>query len=172
MKQLLALLTVISLFVTVTAYAQNDKSKRPSPPESTEFKAGTANIKISYSAPSVKGREIWGKLVPYNEVWRTGANEATVFETDQDVKVEGQTLPKGKYALFTIPGKDEWIIIFNKTVAQWGAFKYNQADDALRVTVRPGFSNGFTEQLKIEGKVDGSVSILWEKLEIIFTVTQ
>ncbi len=172
MKQLLALMTVVSLLITVNACAQNDKSKRPSPPESTEFKVGTATIKISYSAPSVKGREIWGKLVPYGEVWRTGANEATVFETDQDVKVEGKALPKGKYALFTIPGKDEWVIIFSKNANQWGAFKYNQADDALRVTVRPGFASAFTEQLKIEGKVDGSVSIMWEKLEVIFTVSQ
>lgn len=172
MKQLLALITVFTLVFTVSAFAQNDKSQRPSPPASSAFKVGTANIKISYSAPSVKGREIWGKLVPYGEVWRTGANEATVFETDQDIKVEGKELPKGKYALFTIPGKDEWIIIFSKNANQWGTFKYNQAEDALRVTVRPGFSGAFNEQLKIEGKVDGSVSIMWEKLEIIFTVTQ
>ncbi|MFT3844615.1 MAG: DUF2911 domain-containing protein [Lacibacter sp.] len=172
MKQLLALMTVAVLFISITACAQDDKSKRPSPPATTQFKAGNASVKISYSSPSVKGREIWGKLVPYGEVWRTGANEATIFETDQDVKVEGQPLPKGKYALFTIPGKDEWVIIFSKNPVQWGAYKYNQADDVLRVKVRPGFAPAFAEQLKIEGRVDGSVSIIWEKIEVIFSVTQ
>jgi hypothetical protein len=169
MKRLFALLPVSILFVSLTACAQNTK---PSPPASTEFKVGAATIKVNYSAPSVKGREIWGKLVPYAEVWRTGANEATTFETDQDIKVEGKSLPKGKYALFTIPGKDEWVIIFNKNAKQWGAFSYKESEDALRVTVRPGLSSAFTEVLKIEGKVDGSVSINWEKLEIIFTVSQ
>ncbi|MBX9782434.1 MAG: DUF2911 domain-containing protein [Chitinophagaceae bacterium] len=172
MKKFLGLLPVfISLFV-ISACGQGDKSKRPSPPASTEMKAGTATIKINYSAPSVKGREIWGKLVPYGEVWRTGANEATTFETDADIKVEGQTLPKGKYALFTIPGKDEWVIIFNKTADQWGAFNYKKENDALRVTVRPGLAPAMQEQLKIEGHVDGSVSIVWEKIEVIFTVTR
>lgn len=169
MKRFLSLFPVLALFVSITACAQNAK---PSPAASTEFKAGAATIKINYSAPSVKGREVWGKLVPYDQVWRTGANEATTFETDQDVKIEGKVLPKGIYALFTIPGKDEWVIIFNKTVKQWGAFSYKESDDALRVTVRPGLANEFNEVMKIEGRADGSVSILWEKIEVIFTVSQ
>jgi len=74
--------------------------------------------------------------------------------------------------LFTIPGKDEWVIIFSKNAAQWGAFSYKESEDILRVKVRPGLSSAFTEVMKIEGKVDGSVSIKWEKLEIIFTITQ
>ena len=169
MKRLLSLLPVFMLLTAITACAQNAK---PSPAASTEFKAGTATIKINYSAPSVKGREIWGKLVPFGQVWRTGANEATTFETDQDVKIEGQTLPKGKYSLFTIPNKDEWVIIFNKNAGQWGAFSYKEGDDALRVSVRPGLANSFNEVMKIEGRADGSTSILWEKIEVIFTVSQ
>lgn len=172
MKRILALLPIFLLFISVSACAQGGANKRPSPADSTQFKAGAANIKIKYSAPAVKGREVWGKLVPYGEVWRTGANEATIFEIDQDIKIEGQSLPKGRYALFTIPGKDEWVIIFNKTADQWGAFGYKEAADALRVKVRPGLSTTNTEVLKIEGKVDGSVSIRWEKLEVIFTVKQ
>lgn len=172
MKKLFSLLPLfISVFV-ISACAQEDKSKRPSPSMSSEFKAGTANIKISYGAPSVKGREIWGKLVPYGQVWRTGANEATTFETDADIKIEGQPLPKGKYGLFTIPGKDEWIIIFNKKPDQWGAYSYKDSEDALRVKVRPGLAGAFQEQLKIEGKVDGTVAIVWEKIEVIFAATQ
>lgn len=172
MKKLVSLLPLFTLVFVLTACGQNDKNSRPSPAAITEFKVGNANIKISYSAPSVKGREIWGKLVPYGEVWRTGANEATVFETDADIKVEGQTLPKGTYALFTIPGKDEWVIIFNKNAKQWGSFSYKPAEDALRVTVRPGLSSSFNEVFKIVGNVDGSVSIAWEKLEVIFNVSQ
>ncbi len=172
MKKLFSLLPLFTLAFVITACGQNDKNTKPSPPATSEFKVGTANIKISYSAPSVKGREIWGKLVPYGEVWRTGANEATVFETDADIKVEGQTLPKGTYALFTIPGKDEWVIIFNKNAKQWGSFSYKKAEDALRVTVRPGLASTFNEVLKIVGNVDGSVSIAWEKLEVIFNISQ
>lgn len=172
MKKMFSLLPVFIAFVSLSACAQQDKSKRPSPPVSSEFKVGSATIKINYGAPSVKGREIWGKLVPYGEVWRTGANEATTFETDADIKVEGKTLPKGKYGLFTIPGKDEWVIIFNKKAEQWGSYDYKQGDDVLRVTVRPGLASAFQEQLKIEGRVDGTVSITWEKIEVIFSVTQ
>lgn len=169
---MLSLFPLLVMLVSITACAQDDKNKRPSPTMSSELKVGTATIKISYGAPSVKGREIWGKLVPYGEVWRTGANEATTFETSTDVKIEGQTLPKGKYGLFTIPGKDEWIIIFNKKPEQWGAYSYKKDDDVLRVTVRPGMASAFQEQLKIEGKVDGSVSIAWEKMEVIFSIAQ
>lgn len=172
MKRIFSLLPIFVIAFVISACAQEDKAKRPSPPMVTEVKAGTANVKISYSAPSVKGREVWGKLVPYDQVWRTGANEATVFETDADIKVEGKVLPKGKYSLFTIPGKDEWVIIFNKKAEQWGAYSYKKEDDALRVTVRPGMATTFQEQLKIEGHVDGSVSITWEKMEIIFALSQ
>jgi Protein of unknown function (DUF2911) len=172
MKRVFSVLPIFLLAFIITACAQEDKSKRPSPPMVTEVKVGTATVKISYSAPFVKGREVWGKLVPYDQVWRTGANEATVFETNADIKIEGQALPKGKYSLFTIPGKDEWVIIFNKKADQWGAYSYKKEDDALRVSVRPGMGTAFQEQLKIEGRVDGSVSIAWEKLEVIFTITQ
>jgi hypothetical protein len=172
MKQFLGLLILFFVYFSITACGQGDKSKRPSPPMSSEFTVGTATIKINYNAPSVKGREIWGKLVPYDQVWRTGANEATTFETSADVKIEGKTLPKGKYGLFTMPGKDEWVIIFNKKPEQWGSYNYNKEDDVLKVSVRPGMANSFQEQLKIEGKVDGSVSISWEKLEVIFSITQ
>lgn len=172
MNKTLGILPLLILAFIFTACGQADKSKRPSPPTISDFKVGTANIKISYGAPSVKGREIWGKLVPYGEVWRTGANEATIFETDADIKVEGQVLPKGKYSLFTVPGKDDWVIVFNKKAEQWGGYSYKKEEDALRVTVRPGMAGAMQEQLKIEGKVDGTVSIAWEKMEVIFAITQ
>jgi hypothetical protein len=174
-KQMKKFFGVLSLFIAVfavTACGQNDKSKRPSPGMSMKTNVGAANISISYGAPSVKGREIWGKLVPYDQVWRTGANEATIFETDADIKVEGQSLPKGKYGLFTIPGKEEWVIIFNKKADQWGAYSYKQDDDVLRVKVRPATASAMNEQLKFEAKADGTISILWEKMEVSFKVSQ
>jgi hypothetical protein len=171
MKKSISILSLFVLFIAVSACGQDDK-KRPSPATTLETKVGTAAVKINYGAPSVKGREIWGKLVPYDQVWRTGANEATTFETSADIKVEGQLLPKGKYALFTIPGKDEWVVIFNKNAAQWGSYSYKESEDVLRVKVRPGMASSFNEQLKFESHVDGSISLLWEKLELIFTISQ
>src|SRR5205085_4953821 len=95
------------------------------------------DVTITYSRPGVKGRVIWGELVPYDKVWRTGANEATTIAFSEDVKINGQALPAGTYSLHTIPGKDMWTIIFNKQAEQWGSFKYDQSKDALRVQVKP-----------------------------------
>ena len=92
---------------------------------------------------------IWGDLVPYGKVWRTGANEATTFETDKDIMIKEQKLPAGKYALFTIPGETEWTWIFNSVWDQWGAYKYDESKDVLRVKSTPESSSVFHEQLKI-----------------------
>jgi Protein of unknown function (DUF2911) len=159
------------LFSSLASCAQQqDKSKRPSPPATATGTAkGGATIKIDYSQPSVKGRKVWGGIVPYGEVWRTGANEATIFEVSKDVKVEGKPLPAGKYALFTIPGENEWVVIFNKKFNQWGSYEYKQADDALRVTVKPGKAPSMHEQLMFH-VMNSKVSMMWENLKIEFTV--
>lgn len=150
----------------LSACAQNGK---PSPAQTATGKAGNASITINYGAPSVKGRTVWGELVPYGKVWRTGANDATTFETSADIKVEGQALPKGKYALFTIPEKDEWTIIFNKNPKQWGSYSYKQEEDVLRVKVKPAASASFNEVLKFE--VSGNkVHFFWEKMHVAFNV--
>ena len=99
----------------INACAQNAK---PSPAETVSGKAGNATVTIAYGSPSVKGRKVWGDLVPYGKVWRTGANDATTIEFSSDVKIEGQALAKGKYALFTIPEETGWTIIFNKNSKQ------------------------------------------------------
>lgn len=134
---------------------------------------GDTKISISYHRPNVKGRKIWGELVPYNEVWRTGANNATVFETPVDVMINGQKLAKGKYALFTLPTTGNWTIIFNKNWNQWGAFTHDPKDDVLKVEVTPRQSE-FHETMSIEfEKVVGStgeVTIRWENLAVPFTV--
>jgi hypothetical protein len=98
---------------------------------------GTTDVLITYGRPSVRGRVIFGDLVPYGEVWRTGANEATTFTVSKDVTVEGEALPAGTYALFTIPTEEGWTVIFNRAAEQWGAFDHDPAQDALRIEVAP-----------------------------------
>ena len=169
MKRILTFLFVTA-FVGIAACAQ-DNASRPSPAAKATGKAGSATITIDYSQPSVKGRKVFGDLVPYGKVWRTGANEATVFETDSDIKVEGKTLPKGKYGLFTVPGENEWTIIFNKTWNQWGAFRYVQEDDVLRVQVKPTKAGKLVEMMRISVEA-GKVTIAWENTAASFTVSQ
>jgi Tfp pilus assembly protein PilF len=134
---------------------------------------GITDITISYSRPLVKGRPIWGKLVPYNEVWRTGANENTTIRFTDDVSIEGKPLAKGVYALFTIPGENEWTVIFSKVHTAWGSFTYNQADDVLRVTVKPQTTEP-QEALAFDFddvKADSAVATLrWEKVAVPFKI--
>ena len=169
MKKVL-LLSAIAL-VTLGIKAQDDKSKRPSPPAKvTETISNGTVITIDYSQPAVKGREIGKEIAPYGKVWRTGANEATTFEVSKDVKVEGKSLPAGKYGLFTIPNKEEWVVIFNKTPNQWGAYKYAESDDVLRVKVKPTKAPQFTERMTFNVDKSGKVSLLWGNEEVDFSV--
>src|ERR1700739_4277069 len=117
MKRLSFLFAVI--FMASTAVFGQNKPQA-SPADSTSGTVAGSTIKISYHSPSVKGRKIWGGLVPYNQVWRTGANEATIFNTSKDIKIGGKTLPAGKYSLYTKPGETEWQVIFNSQTGQWG----------------------------------------------------
>jgi hypothetical protein len=170
-KNALSLIVISGICLCcLKASAQEDKTKRPSPPASASEKVGSAHITINYSQPSVKGRKIWGGLVPFNQVWRTGANEATTFETDKDIKVQGKVLPAGKYGFFTIPDKNEWTIIFNKVPDQWGAFKYDAKQDFLRVMAQPKKSASFNEKLRYAITKQGVVSIEWENLAVNFNV--
>ncbi len=151
------LLSVFSLFVLTacTSDAQNDNDMaeaheahddhpmrandetRVSPNAGVMQTIGTTSVHIMYGRPSVNDRDIFGGLVPYDEVWRTGANEATTITFSSDVTIEGQPLAAGTYGLFTLPTADSWTFIFNNTADQWGAFDYDSAEDALRVTVQP-----------------------------------
>lgn len=169
MKKVL-LLSAIAL-VALGVKAQDDKSKRPSPPAKvTETINNGTVVTIDYSQPAVKGREIGKDIAPYGKVWRTGANEATTFEVSKDVKVEGKALPAGKYGLFTIPNKEEWVVIFNKTPNQWGAYKYAEGDDVLRVKVKPTKAPQFTERMTFNVDKSGKVSLLWGNEEVDFSV--
>jgi hypothetical protein len=158
---------LLVMLITSTSQAQNDKAIRPSPPAEVKGMIGSAEVDINYSTPSVKGRKIWGELVPYGQVWRTGANEATVFETSKDLNINGKILKAGKYGLFTIPGEKEWTFIFNSVWDQWGAFKYDASKDVLRIMATPEHSPVFNERMKFE-IMDGDVTLLWENLRVSF----
>jgi hypothetical protein len=165
------LLTALCSFVlTYATFAQGDKANRPSPPATATGKIGNANITISYSSPSVKGRKIWGELVPYAKPWRAGANEVTIFETDSEIRVEGKSLPAGKYSLFAIPGENEWTIIFNSQTGQWGVKRsgdanLDRANDVLSVAVKPKTSKSANEKLLYEIDKNG-FSLKWENIEV------
>lgn len=170
MKRTLSLsplfLFLLGLIFSSSVAAQEAQQSRPSPAATATGKIGDANITIAYSSPAVKGRTIWGQLEPYDKVWRAGANEATTFETDKDIMVQGKPLPAGKYALFVIPKeKEDWVVIFNKTANQWGAFRYDEKQDALRVEVKPKKPKEFNERLKYDVNKDGFV-LTWENVEL------
>lgn len=169
MKKVLAV--TLALFATASVVcAQADKSTRPSPPATATGKVGGANITITYSSPSVKGRTIYGELVPYNKVWRAGANEATIFETDKDIKVAGKALPAGKYTLFALPGEKEWQMIFNSQTGQWGIKRGGDANldstkNVLTVPAKASKSSSMNEKLLYEVNSKG-FALKWENLEI------
>jgi len=158
---------MLALVTTVSALVAQDK---PSSPQATvEGKVGSANVKIVYCQPSARGRKIMGGLVPYGEVWRTGANDATTIEFDKAVKIEGKDVAAGKYSLFTIPGENEWTIIINKDAKQWGAFKYKQESDVLRVMVKPAKTPAMVETFNISLGKD-EVLMKWENTAVAFKV--
>ena len=173
---------------------------RPSQKASVMQRIGPTDITITYSRPGVKGRKIWGDplpeqtakakgeatldnqnerpkdavIVPYGHMWRTGANEATMFEVNSDVLINGQKLAAGSYSLHTIPNKDEWTIVFNGTANQWGSFNYDPAKDTLRVKAKPQMVADSQEWLafSIDPVADDTaqVNLRWEKISVPFTV--
>lgn len=159
----------LSLVLVVAAQAQKDKSKRPSPPAQVSQEVNGTTVTIDYSRPSKRGRTIFGGLEKFGKVWRTGANETTWIEVSADVEVEGQALAAGKYGLFTIPGEDEWTIIFNKAWSGWGAYEYDKGDDVLRVSVKPQ-STEMTEVFTIDIADNGDVSLAWDETKVVFSI--
>lgn len=134
---------------------------------------GNDSVKISYHSPGVRKRVIWGGLVPYDEVWVTGAHDATTIEIAKPFIVGGKEIPAGKYAVFTIPGKNEWTVIINSKWKQHLASEYDEKEDIVRIKVRPR-KHAHTERLQyfIEGKKanEGRIAVAWEKIRIEFPV--
>ncbi|GAB4240274.1 MAG: DUF2911 domain-containing protein [Ekhidna sp.] len=167
--KLLAILSM-ALLVSFSTFAQKDKSKRPSPPAQVSKEVNGTKITIDYSQPSKKGRKIFGGLEKYGKVWRTGANETSWIEVSDAVKVEGESLPAGKYGLFTIPGEEEWTIIFNKKWDGWGAYEYNESDDVLRVTVPAKTVDEVVEVFTINIEDNGDVILAWDQTQVEFSI--
>lgn len=164
---------VLALALAVPALAQ-PIPPRPSPNAKVEQSVGLSKITVSYSRPGAKGRQIYGGLVPWGEVWRTGANEATLFEISHDAMINGQKLAAGKYAFFTIPKQDSWTLVWNKQAEQWGAYDYKQDQDVLRLDVKPQaipheerFEIRFAEVDETTAKIE----LRWAETMVPFTVT-
>jgi len=141
-NKMLIISTLLALNLTINLNAQQIRTPAASPTAELKLTVGLTDISIVYSRPSVKGREIFGDLVPYDKLWRTGANMATKISFSEDVKIEGKSLAAGTYAIFSIPGEDEWTLIFNSDTNQSGTGSYDESLDALRVTVKPGQLEG------------------------------
>lgn len=157
---------LVAVFITSVSSAQD---KKPSSPAATA--KGIINgseITINYSSPFVKGRTIWGELVPYGKVWRAGANAPTTIETNKDLKVEGQALPKGKYAIYVIPEKDAATVIFGKD-AKMSAYDYDQSKDQVRVKVKTKKSAKMNESL-VYTVNKNNITLSWENLDIPVSV--
>jgi len=164
MKHTFLLLLITGLFAG-TACAQ-----RPSPAAKvSETTTSGAKISINYSQPAVKGRTIGKEIAPWGKVWRTSANEATVFQVSKNVKVQGKTLAAGKYSLYSIPGEKEWTIMINKVWNQSGT-EYSQAEDALRFKVKPVKSASFSERMTFKIAKSGIVSLIWGNHQVNFAV--
>jgi len=151
-----------------------DKSKRPSPPATATGKIGDATISVDYSSPAVKGRKIFGGILPYGKLWRAGANEATIFTTDKDITVGGKTLPAGKYSFFTTPGEKEWTIFFNSETGQWGDKKGGDANmDSSKIvlsfTVKVKKLKELKERL-LYSITNNGVDLQWEYSDVFIKV--
>lgn len=145
-----------------------DDSARASKNGTLQASIDGVQIQIEYGRPKVKGRTVWGALVPNGKPWRTGADEATTIKLDADAKINGESLSAGTYSLFTIPGESEWTFVFNSVAQQWGAFSYDAGQDVLRVTSSPKAVD-HTEELEFLA-VEGSIVLRWEKLAVGFEV--
>lgn len=168
MKKLMLILTCL------VGFGANAQSQIPSPPAVVTQKVGNTEVMIKYAQPAAKGRLVFGTkeqkaLVPFGEVWRTGANESTTIEFSADVTVQGKTLAKGVYSLFTIPGATDWTIVFNKEAKMWGAYTYKAEKDVLRVSAKPS-EHKMTERLTIGVSASGQVSLEWDKTSVSFYV--
>jgi hypothetical protein len=167
------LICSLLVLVSLPLFGQQLRLPRVSPNSTLTQTVGLTDITIKYSRPGVKGRQIWGGLVPYDTIWRTGANEATTINFSDDVLINGQKLAKGNYALFTIPSKDQWAIVFNSQAEQWGAFTHDKTKDVLTVTAKPEKAD-FREWMEFEipemTTDTAKIAVRWENIAVPFTV--
>ena len=169
MKNLIRSALAVAVAVAAAPLVAQFEAPLPSPNAKVTQRVGVTEMTVSYSRPGVKGRVIWGGLVPYDKPWRTGANRATTYTTTDDVLVEGKKLPAGTYSIVTIPGKEQWTVIFNKDPDLWFKTEYDEKKDALRVAVKPetvDFVETFTIVFRNVTSDSTSLAFIWEKLRV------
>jgi len=172
LKSICSILLLAALFVpTNNILAQEFETPRPSPNATVSQTVGITHVSIDYSSPGVKGRQIWGELVPYNEIWRTGANEVTSITFDDPLKINGNELPTGTYGIHTIPGENEWEIIFSKDTEVDDGSQFDEKKEALRFKVTPQdvpFTERMTFTFTNTTDTYSEVNLIWDKLKVSF----
>jgi hypothetical protein len=171
---LVALVALAAGSRAALAQAPGPQLPRPSPNATVSQTFGVTEATVRYSRPGVKGRVIWGKLVPYGEVWRTGANENTTIRFSTPVRIDGKELAAGIYGLQTIPGADDWVIVLSKDADEWGAFSYKPEHDALRFHVKPVPAAEPQEWMSFDFRnpsdTSAELALRWEKLEVAWKI--
>ena len=169
------LLGLLLVALPATAQERGNDEPRKSPNAMVSQTIGTTIVTVGYSRPSVRDREIFGELVPYDAVWRTGANEATTITFSNDVMVEGQPIAAGTYGLFTIPGEEMWTVIFNEAAEQWGAGDYTEGSDVLRVMVEPTEADAMemmTFSFEEVGETMGHLVLRWDETAVALSIKE
>jgi hypothetical protein len=173
MLKIFQLSMALVFILSLSSFAQQIKTPRPSPDATVIQIVGVTEVKIDYSSPGVKGRKIWGELVPFGETWRTGANEATTITFSDPVKINGTELPAGTYGIHTIPGESEWEFIFSKDTKIDGSSNFDKEKEVLRIKAKPE-EHHFMERMTFlfTDVTDNSaiVNLLWDKLNVSFKV--
>lgn len=173
MSKLLSLIISLTFLSFSALHAQ--ELPQASPIAKLEQRIGLTDVTIRYSRPSVRERKIWGELVPYNTIWRTGANACTVISFSDNVSINGQNVPAGEYSFFTIPTENEWVVIFNKNIKLWGSDGYRQEEDILRINVKPDMNAPFTETMLFAFdniKIDAAdLNLMWANMKLLFRIS-
>jgi hypothetical protein len=165
---------ILFLLIPLASFAQEAIKARPSPLATVSARYKDTYLKIIYSQPHKRGREVFGELIPFDKIWRTGANEATEITITKDILINGQPLKVGTYSLLTIPSKEKWTIIINSDLGMWGSYNYNQKTDVLRFEasvelLKDVVFEPFT--ILIDQKTDkATISLLWDKTKVSFPI--
>lgn len=162
-----------TVLLATSSFAQMGKTP-PSPAETANVSLNGKSVVVKYGAPSMRGRKVMGELVPFDKVWRTGANEATSFVTETDLKIGGTSVPAGNYTLYTLPGSSQWMLIVNKQTGQWGT-NYDQSQDLARIPMKSAKLSSPQEKMSIsfENTHGGSTElhVKWDTVDESVTVT-
>lgn len=174
MKKVLRIVAIVVAVLLVAFFGLRTFTKSKSPEAVVENTYNGLNVKVTYCQPSKKGRVIFGELLPFGQVWRTGANEATIISFGQDVSIAGKPLTKGDYSLWTIPGQSGWIAIFNKEKGQWGT-NYDEKQDVLRVRIASRKHSPMAEQFTMTFAPDSTgtnLVLFWDETEAVVPISK